>query len=302
MSGEDERKLFVAGLADAVTEDVLRQLFEAGGGKVATVTIPQDRATGRSRGFGFVTMESAVDAARARAALDGSMQGGRPMSVREFRGERPERGERNTARTQAQPAEDATLYIGNLPFTATADDITNEFSNSGFPNVARVHLPLDPEGRARGFGFVTMRTAEDARRAADELSGIMLGGRNLSVSVARARGTHPDRASSPPATRAPRNYGASEPRIYPAGARASSPRESSPPRSMPPEGSFELPVAPNPRGGDERRSRGAQPPERKKDKKRKNKGGSQERAGRRGGDGFSSSRASDYVDAWDDDD
>jgi RNA recognition motif-containing protein len=52
MSTEDERKLFVAGLPDSMTEDVLRQLFEATGGTVVNVTLPKHRDTGRPRGPG----------------------------------------------------------------------------------------------------------------------------------------------------------------------------------------------------------------------------------------------------------
>src|SRR5215213_951241 len=48
---EDSRKLFVAGLPDSITEDVLRQLFEATGGNVVEVSLPKDRATGRPRGL-----------------------------------------------------------------------------------------------------------------------------------------------------------------------------------------------------------------------------------------------------------
>ena len=56
MATEDARKLFVAGLPESITEDVLRQLFEATGGKVVEVSLPRERATGKVRGFGFVTL------------------------------------------------------------------------------------------------------------------------------------------------------------------------------------------------------------------------------------------------------
>ncbi|HLV67137.1 MAG TPA: RNA-binding protein, partial [Polyangiaceae bacterium] len=74
MATEDARKLFVAGLAESVSEEVLRQLFEATGSKVVDVSLPRDRATGRVRGFGFVTLASPDEASRARQALDGSIQ------------------------------------------------------------------------------------------------------------------------------------------------------------------------------------------------------------------------------------
>src|SRR5512136_2104601 len=77
MATEDARKLFVAGLPDTITEDILRQLFEATGGTVVEVSIPRDRATGRPRGFGFVTLSTQEEAASARDSLDGSLQAGK---------------------------------------------------------------------------------------------------------------------------------------------------------------------------------------------------------------------------------
>ena len=93
MATEDARKLFVAGLPESITEDVLRQLFEATGGKVVDVSLPRDRNTGRPRGFGFVTFATAEEAVGARSALDGSLQAGRAISVRPFSSEPPRRGE-----------------------------------------------------------------------------------------------------------------------------------------------------------------------------------------------------------------
>ena len=88
---EDSRKLFVAGLPDSISEDVLRQLFEATGGSVAEVSLPKDRATGRPRGFGFVTMSTTEEANTAREALHGTFQGGRSISFRPFESAPPKR-------------------------------------------------------------------------------------------------------------------------------------------------------------------------------------------------------------------
>ena len=88
---EDSRKLFVAGLPDSITEDFLRGLFEATGGNVVEVSLPKDRATGRPRGFGFVTLATSEEAGSARESLDGSFQGGKSISVRPFQAEPPRR-------------------------------------------------------------------------------------------------------------------------------------------------------------------------------------------------------------------
>ncbi len=87
----EEAKLFVAGLPDSISEEVLKQLFEATGGKVVGVSLPKDRLTGRPRGFGFVTLATPQEAQAARDALDGSMQAGKSISVRPFQAEPPKR-------------------------------------------------------------------------------------------------------------------------------------------------------------------------------------------------------------------
>ena len=65
----------------AVTEDSVRALFEEGGWTPLSVRIITDRETGRSRGFGFVELESGDDAAAAMQALDGKELDGRPIRV-----------------------------------------------------------------------------------------------------------------------------------------------------------------------------------------------------------------------------
>ncbi len=143
MSVEDDRKLFVAGLADAVTEDILRQLFEAAGGEVQSVTIPVDRATGRPRGFAFVTMGSADQAGAVRQALDGTLQAGRSMSVRLFRADRnstpPSRG-------QVYQPEESTLYVGNLPFDSSAAELEEALRAAGGHGNS-THSPADRRRR-----------------------------------------------------------------------------------------------------------------------------------------------------------
>jgi nucleolin len=186
MSNEDERKLFVAGLADAVTEDVLRQLFEATGGEVEGVTIPIDRATGNRRGFGFVTMGSAEQANAARQVLDGSLQAGRSISVRLFRADR---GSIPPSRGPAYQPEESTLYIGNLPFDANVVELEALLGEMGVTGIQRIHLPVDAEGRFRGFGFVVLSDPGSAQRATQQLQQAAIRGRMLSVSVARARGS-----------------------------------------------------------------------------------------------------------------
>jgi RNA recognition motif-containing protein len=197
MANEDASKLFVAGLPDSVTEDVLRRLFEATGGTVVNVSLPKDRATGRPRGFGFVTLSSPQEASNARDALDGSVQAGRPISVRPFSSEPPRPREAGRPGGDAPggpsgpvggPSEDRTLYVGNLPYDVTQQEIETLFADNGVGPVARIHLPVGPDGRPRGFGFVTLGTAEAANHAIVALRSADVRGRRLMVNIANPRG------------------------------------------------------------------------------------------------------------------
>jgi nucleolin len=197
----EEAKLFVAGLPDSISEEVLKQLFEATGGKVVSVSLPKDRTTGRPRGFGFVTLATPQEAQAARDALDASMQGGKSISVRPFQAEPPKRdamgprpGGPPGARGPAfQQSPDRTLYVGNLPYDATVEEVQGLVNGAAPDGVVRVHLPMDADGRKRGFGFVTMASAEVAKTAADALRSADLRGRRLVVNLAHPKGERPPR-------------------------------------------------------------------------------------------------------------
>ena len=75
------------------------------------------------------------------------------------------------------------LYVGNLPFSATSDEVHDLFSQHG--EVHSVNLITDREtGRPRGFGFVEM---DNAAAAIEALNGKELDGRPLTVNEARER-------------------------------------------------------------------------------------------------------------------
>lgn len=192
MATEDGRKLFVAGLAASITEDVLRQLFEAAGGTVVEISLPKDRATGQPRGFGFVTLDTDGEAETVMSALDGSMQAGRSISVRPFRSDPQKRGGPRGG-GDAQQGNDRTLYVGNLPYDASQQDIETLFGEAGVEPIVRVHLPVGQDGRPRGFAFVTLGSASSATTAVDALAGAEMRGRRLVINIAHPKGERPPR-------------------------------------------------------------------------------------------------------------
>ena len=79
-----------------------------------------------------------------------------------------------------------TIYVGNLSYQATQEDVDEVFKEYG--EVKRVQLPTDREtGRMRGFGFVEMSTDAEEEAAIAELDGAEWMGRTLKVNKARPR-------------------------------------------------------------------------------------------------------------------
>ncbi len=82
------------------------------------------------------------------------------------------------------------LFVGNLAFSTTQNDLQDAFA--AFGTVMEVNLMLDREtGKSRGFAFVTMSSAEEAQSAIEGLHGKNVGGRDLTVNVARPREERP---------------------------------------------------------------------------------------------------------------
>ena len=78
------------------------------------------------------------------------------------------------------------LYVGNLSFKTTSDDLREHFSQAGEVESASV-IEDRETGRSRGFGFVEMVTPEGAQAAIEQFNGKDLNGRNLTVNEARPK-------------------------------------------------------------------------------------------------------------------
>lgn len=84
-----------------------------------------------------------------------------------------------------------SIYVGNLSYSVTQEDIIEVFSEYG--TVKQVQLPTDREtGRLRGFGFVEMSSDEEELAAIDALDGAEWMGRDLKVNKAKPREERPN--------------------------------------------------------------------------------------------------------------
>ena len=82
------------------------------------------------------------------------------------------------------------LYVGNLSFKTTEDELRSAFGQFG--TVTDLYVAMDKmTGRPRGFAFITMGTEEEAKAATEKMNGTDLGGRQLTVNEARPKEERP---------------------------------------------------------------------------------------------------------------
>lgn len=82
------------------------------------------------------------------------------------------------------------IYVGNLSFRATEDEVRSAFSAHG--SVSSVNIIMDREtGRSRGFAFVEMPNADEARTAIEMVNGKEIAGRAITANEARPRTDRP---------------------------------------------------------------------------------------------------------------
>jgi cold-inducible RNA-binding protein len=84
---------------------------------------------------------------------------------------------------------DARLYVGNLPRSTTQDDLQVLFTQAGGVTATEV-IKDRKSGESKGFAFVTMSAQEEADKAISIFNGYELSGKELKVSVAKAKEQH----------------------------------------------------------------------------------------------------------------
>ncbi|XP_074582531.1 29 kDa ribonucleoprotein A, chloroplastic-like [Curcuma longa] len=178
-------KLFVGNLPFGVDSSQLAGLFQQAG-NVEMVEVIYDKITGKSRGFGFVTMSTIEEAEIAAQQFNGYTLEGRSLRVNSGppprRDEFPSKGFR--ARTNPEAAN--RVYVGNLSWGVDNLALETLFSRQGKVLEARVIYDRE-SGRSRGFGFVTYSSAEEVDNAITTLNGADLDGRSIRVTVAEPR-------------------------------------------------------------------------------------------------------------------
>ena len=82
------------------------------------------------------------------------------------------------------------LFVGNLSYNTTENELQDAFADYG--TVLEANLMVDRvSGRPRGFGFITFSTPDEAQKAVEAMNGAQVGGRPLTVNIARPREDRP---------------------------------------------------------------------------------------------------------------
>ncbi|KAK2401247.1 28 kDa ribonucleoprotein, chloroplastic [Trifolium repens] len=190
------QRLFVGNLPFSVDSAQLAEIFE-NSGNVEMVEVIYDKTTGRSRGFGFVTMSSADEAEAAAQQLNGYEVDGRqlrvnagpppPRTENSRYGDNSRFGDRSgPPRGGGSSGSENRVHVGNLAWGVDNLALESLFSEQG--KVLEAKVIYDREsGRSRGFGFVTYGSAEEVNSAIRSLDGVDLNGRAIRVAPADSR-------------------------------------------------------------------------------------------------------------------
>ena len=192
----DTPRLYLGNLSYDADEASLEELFK-GAGTVRSVEIVYNRHTHRSKGFGFIEMQSVEEAKRAVQELHGKDFMGRNLVVNgasnkpkadsappRERKPRENKPSRERSERRERPASKSRLHIDNLSFDVDESSVEELFKGVG--NVRRVEIVRNREThRSKGFGFVEMQKTEDSQRAIEVLHDQPFMGRKLVVTEAK---------------------------------------------------------------------------------------------------------------------
>ncbi|PCD35808.1 hypothetical protein AU210_008366 [Fusarium oxysporum f. sp. radicis-cucumerinum] len=165
---EERRSLFVRSLPPGATSESLTDFFSQHY-PVKHATVVVDQKTKESRGYGFVTLADAEDAAEAKKALNNQDWNGRRIriDVAEPRQRNNTTGELPAHKVRKEELQrPPKLIVRNLPWSIkTSEQLSHLFRSFG--KVKFADLPQD-KGKLKGFGFVTLRGRPNAEQGSDD--------------------------------------------------------------------------------------------------------------------------------------
>ncbi|KAK5116514.1 hypothetical protein LTR62_008063 [Meristemomyces frigidus] len=176
----DRRTVFVQQLAARLRTRDLQSFFEQVG-PVVEAQIVKDRVSGRSKGVGYVEFKDEESVQKA-IQLTGQKLLGIPIIAQLTEAEK----NRQARTTEGQPTQTNgipfhRLYVGNIHFSITEEDLKNVFEPFG--ELEFVQLQKEDQGRSKGYGFVQFIDPTQAKEALEKMNGFELAGRPIRVGL-----------------------------------------------------------------------------------------------------------------------
>lgn len=160
--------------------------------------MPRNEETGEIKGFAFIDVPSEEDIVKAVDALNGKEMGERPLRVSKVL----PKGQIRSKKTEQIPNKNK-LFVGNLSFEATTDDLKELFGEYG--ELTDVYIPVNAAGDPRGFAFITCAEGQ-ADNILEKCNGIEFMGRTLAVNPPLAPGEKKERRDRPTKTNRKKLY------------------------------------------------------------------------------------------------
>lgn len=173
----NKRALYVGGLDQRVTEEVLRQIFETTGHVQSVKIIPDKNAKGYN--YGFVEYDDPGSAERAMQTLNG-----RRVHQSEIR---VNWAYQSNTSNKEDTSSHFHIFVGDLSNEVNDEILMQAFSAFGSVSEARVMWDMKT-GRSRGYGFVAFRERADAEKALSSMDGEWLGSRAIRCNWANQKG------------------------------------------------------------------------------------------------------------------
>jgi polyadenylate-binding protein len=159
-----------------VGTEELRALFAEHGDMTDCIVLTDDN--GVNRGFGFVTYSEKAHADAAIAKLDKHKVNGRRIGVRDA-----DSDDKKGKREKRKDPEGLKLYVGNLPFKATEEQLKALFE--GVATITELVMATDNAGKPKGFAFAFVKETDQGEAIVEKLNGTELLGRKIKVDVSQ---------------------------------------------------------------------------------------------------------------------
>ncbi|CAF0880688.1 unnamed protein product [Rotaria sp. Silwood1] len=172
--------VFIANLAYEITEDEIRQVLSSAG-EIKDIRLVKHEWSGKSKGFGYVDFVTS-DGYRQALKLDHTPINGRPMYVSAYDPNKAASNDLTKKFKYATALEQNKLFISDLSFSTTKEQLQNLFLEKGF-KVKDVRLVTHKSGKSKGLAYVEFNDAQEASQAILKFDGTDIDGHTIKVAI-----------------------------------------------------------------------------------------------------------------------